>query len=350
MRVPVTPRFAATPMSSSVRLLVKNSGTLLSDFAYGRIHNIQSFRDNAFIFSSLIQVLSRIFVANRSAQQTRNTPEGPYRYLEAVKTTFREAMGFCLSYLVLRAFQRGAIDFFRNFLHVRSGLSAAPTLFNGLFRRMFNAPAYVSSSKGYFPSFFGTLKQIGQEVGHYFRGTQKSLSLKPIDHLFPDVVKNQEIVFNPARYKKLSSLVEVVNRVTFSDMKASPAQKLKVFFDWVPVLLGSIPTILLSGLWLERFSQTKAEPLAKKIANFMQPVSAQQKPAQVIDVEPPQLSNSDAPLGALDPSDSVAYANNAPVPVIQTPVASFQYGPAFRTGFPYPPALWAWGQRYLSRR
>ncbi len=290
-------RFSAVIPTRQVAPLVKNVGHLLSDYAYGKVHNITKFKDNAFILSSLIQVCSRIFVANKSARETQNKPEGPYRYIEAVKTTFREALGFCLSYLVLRQFQRFSVDFFRNMLFVSKGLPTKPTILNGVFAKMFGAKGITTQviTKGAatetFPGLWQTMKQIGGEIRAFVTNAQKPLDKEKMTRLiagqFPDVVEAVGVTMHTnglKNYKRLEGLVEFINKNLASKEKRNllkelarsgaseeiiRGHKLQTFFDWVPALMGSIPSMIMSGLMLERFCQKHAEGMAQRIARFL---------------------------------------------------------------------------------
>lgn len=355
---PTMPRFssaAATPL----RLLAQNTRCILGDYAYGKIHNVQNVKDNALLLSSLIQVMSRIFVANQSAYRDRHKPNGSFRYSEAMKTTFREILGFTFSFLVLRKFQRGTIDFFRNCFFVKSGLSSRPTLLNGLFRKLFQVPASFKPSinKNPFPGFRTTSKRLQQAVTDFRQGTQRSLKLKPITGLFPDVVENKGVLIDSrglANYKKFEPLVNWIGRITgnektYADLLAKGASpdriralKLQTFFEWFPAMVGSIPALFFSGFLLERFSQNYAEPLAQKIARLF----GKTPPAS----NPPQNANGfgyPQSFPALDRSGILPYASNTVVPATDSGLMFHGYAPL--SGIRSIPAQWAWDGSNLSR-
>ncbi len=336
-------QFGAQMPYKPVKLLARNATHIMGDFLYGKIHDIQHFKDNAFILSSLIQVLSRIYVANRSAKETQGTKEGPYRYLEAVRTTFREALGFFLSYVVLRTLQRGTVDFFRNFLRVSGGITKAPGIFNPLFKRWFKVPnRLLPKPDNYFPGFLQTAQRLGQQVTSYFKnGPLAKVELKEIKHLYPDLIKNRGILLDKSgmpQYKRIEWLVNWVNRIAGKDLKLAPAKKLETFFDYFPILFASIPTLLLSGLWLERFSQRKAEPIAQRIARTLSKQPRQgfyDSFDKTFAQYPMQIPAS------LDRSPSLPYAIGNPTPVHPTGL-SF-HGPSFSSG-PQPITNpWLWG-------
>jgi hypothetical protein len=316
IRINDTPiRFSSAVPVRSLALLGKNTKLILKDYAYGKIHNIDNVKTNAFILSSLIQVISRILVANNTAKKTENTPEGPFRYMEAVKTTFREALGFTLSYGVLRAFQRATIDFFRNYLWIRDGLSSDPTGINKIFKRMFNVPDNIAIryNRKLFPNLGQTLSRLFTEVFNFSRKAQNKIELTAIDRLFPDVIKNRGVIMDTrrmAQFKRIEPLVNWVVRLAGKNPKALlRPHKLQLFFEWLPPLVGSLPALLLSGFLLERFSQNHAESLARKIARSLNESKA--KPITMLNSTASMLNfNRD-----LDPSAILPYASEQSVPV-----------------------------------
>lgn len=278
----------------SFKLLAQNTGKLVKDYLSGKVFNIRNFRDNAFVISALIQVLSRIVEANLTAKQTADTPEGPYRSMEAMKTTFREAMGFVLSYLVLRTFQRGTIDFFRNFLRVTHGVHAKPTMFNGIFKYLFSGKP--AEQIKLYPTLRETLKGIGAEWRNFRHYGQTSLDLSGIrldrfQQLCKEAVMPRHVLFDQAnrmsQYKAIESWANFANRLSGFSPKViaamRPEEKLVAFFKWIPILCGTLPTLLLSGFGLEYFSQHYAESFFKKVARVMgkNPAASQLQPPAI---------------------------------------------------------------------
>lgn len=307
-------RFGSLPAMTPLGMLRQNAGRIAADFAYGKIHDLSSVRNNAFILSSLIQVVSRIFVANKSAQETRNKPEGILRYKEAVKTTFREAMGFCLSYIVLRSFQRATVDLFRNYLWIQKGLlSSKPTMFNGIFQRWFKTPkSLMEVPEKIFPTLRDSVLRLKEQVSLYRRGKLKPLELLPVDRLFRQELNNRGVFIHASRqgkYRRMEPLVNWVNKIAGKPLDAPQEMKLQTFLDWLPPLVGSIPALFLSGFMLERFSQKYAEPIAEKIANRLgqNPNSPLRKP----------LSKINAPLAfkTLDQTRNLPYASGQGTPL-----------------------------------
>lgn len=358
MKIPVT--------TTGFSTLVRNLGLLGKEFGTGCIANLDGFKNNAFILSALIQVISRIFVANRTAQQTKNTADGPFRYMEAVKTTFREAMGFCLSYIVLRAFQRGSIDFLRNFLWIRKGISTKPTVLNGLFRRLL-VPKNIELAQGAtigerlkdaakglkscfqiwrqpagtglnlphdrYPGLFETIKAGFSQIRDYSRGKLQALDLAPLQikrfrHMATEAAQTTKVFVHNEGLERpqLKMMMPWLDRVAKYLDRSDPSkldlsQKLKIFFDWTPLIVGSIPALLLSGLMLERFSQNHAENLAQKIARFLHRQSGEDAsgvPNNVV-IGPPPVVNY--PQGPTTPAWSPAAS-----PVLMQGRAPY-YGP-----------------------
>lgn len=328
-------RFSAAPSPRSLGNLGRNIGLVLQDFMYGKVHDVQVVKSNAFILSSLIQVISRIFVANNTARKTAGKPEGPFRSMEAVKTTFREITGFTLSYGVMRFIQRATTDFFRNYFWVKSGVTSKPTFLNPLFRRLF-VPRDIhlpnpSPPPRLFPSLWATCKRIGKEFADYGRKTQGKYQLTAIDKLFPEVIPDRGVIMDPRRLLKYQKLEKWIDRVSRIGGKASGQllrpQKLKLWFELVPPLIGSIPALLLSGWLLERFSQNHAESLAQKILGAFRKLKG--NPPNMGLSRPAGNSGFNPP--ALDPSAILPYARGKGIPFMQ-PGLPFD-------GYPFPPGI-----------
>lgn len=236
----------------------------MGDALYARLQNIDQVRNNALIMSSGLQVGSRVWQANRSAQQTQNTQDGPYRYMEAVKTTFREVFGFLLSFAVLRHLQRITVDVFRNALNITTPLPSQPTMgFNRLFRRIWDGPDPTQ------------LVKAGGGGLRYDESRMRPWLQRGINGFY---------------------------RLRHGVLPKNANVALTFFLEWFPILLASVPALLLSGYALERYSQLYAEPVAKRIAQFLGNTKARLEGQGHV---PP-----------LDPSRVLPYAGNQPLPFV----------------------------------
>lgn len=307
------------PVAKRVLMLGQNVLTLGEDYVMNFIHNGQALKANAFIVSAVIQVISRIIRANISAKEAANTPDALYRWLESVKTTFREAAAVILSYGVLRSAQGFVTDYFRHGLEVTRGLgSKKPSwLWNKVFRWHFRTDTEAMDPRLIkFPNLKESVVGLWNEVKDALTGNQARRMLTPIQ-AFYEKDSFYGIHFNEANPTRMAFFQKwekpLINKVyelvrpiqnRFSTSKlpelaaVARATKLKVFFDWFPIGVGMALAIPLSGLALERFCQNYSDKLAAKIASFL---GKNEKPA----------------LAKANPNEA-----NPPQPITATPVAS----------------------------
>lgn len=340
MRLSSPSLYANRPAVSGAASLARNLGQHGKNFAYGLIHNTDQFKVNALILSAFIQVASRIYISHRNASRAKDQPDGPFLRQEAIKTTFREAGGFTMSYTILRYGQRLMTDLFRNVLGVSGGLTTrsslleGPTMFNGLMRRTLapaGTPALVPGKSG-FPGLLQTLGNMATDVKHRVTGSPlKAAAPADLKKLVFDLPKDRGIILSAAgqaRYQAspfLKSLVNKVNwlvdkmpggtRHNWANMEPRLAQalKLKTFFTWAPILVSSVPAMLLAGYALERFSQRYSETLAQKIAkSFVKPGPVPANPGQSFTPGIPSV----------DPDFRPEYVNGDAAPIWE-PTASF---------------------------
>ncbi len=214
----------ASRMWGSKGVLAKNLKTVAGDYAHILTQDHASLKANALIFSTLILVLSRISIAYGSAKKSKGTPDEQYRQQEFIRTTIRELCGWTLSFVAFRFFESQLKRGIRHFLKI--GKSNAPAM------------------KEY-------LKQMGDDIGNWLKGDLKAIR-KP--QRGPFIGREQEFSrFDRDVYNKpwVKSLIELFSR---NDRKLSAEAKISNFYDWFPILVGSIPSLYLSGYALERFS------------------------------------------------------------------------------------------------
>lgn len=277
------PKLATTAAESGlmprVGLMLRNCGQALSNFGWGSIHNIDSFKNNAVILSSFLQVSSRIMVANQTAVKAKGQPDESFVLSESVKTMVRESLAFFLSFIVLRAVQRTSIDIFKNMLWVKKGVSTSTPLINRALQALFRVkPATIAELESNsicktFPSLRRTVATIDQQLKGLVTG-QPLGRVEPanLSAVFPDKLVKPEVVFDEAKrplFEKMRPIVERVHRWAGGAATDTDYQKLHSFFGWVPALIGSVPALLLSGWWLERFTQKNARSVSAKIASYI---------------------------------------------------------------------------------
>ena len=284
------PRVVTTAAESGlmprVGLMLRNCGQALSNFGWGSIHNIDSFKNNAVILSSFLQVSSRIMVANQTAVKAKGQPDESFVLSESVKTMVREALAFFLSFIVLRAVQRTSIDVFKNMLWVKKGVSTSTPLINRALQSLFRVkPSTIAELEANnvcktFPSLRRTVANIDQQLKRLVTG-QPLGRIEPVNlsAVFPDKLVKPEVVFDEAKrplFEKMRPIVERVHRWAGGAAADTDYQKLHSFFGWVPALIGSVPALLLSGWWLERFTQKNARSVSAKIASYINGSSGDQ--------------------------------------------------------------------------
>lgn len=322
--------------------------TIGKEAVYRQVHNITDFRTNAFIISALIQVLSRIGVANISAKESVGTPEAPFRYQEAVKTTFREGLGFFLSYGLVRGIQRGSRKFLLNHLGITPPPAVNPfpkvstsarQLGSQLYHAIFNKSGIPLIER----SNLDDLMIHYDKLDFKFDVAKEARQLKvekAIDWVYKLIGRVD--FTNPEKLKALGEYYHVdVKKMSSDAVKLFLKQhKFRQFFTWLPLIVGSIPALILSGYCLEKFSQKYAEPLAQKIARSLHKNDATPAPVPTVPSQKPAFKPN--PLASFP---TVAYANQYQ-PQAMAPMF---YGHPAPTGTQYAQPQQAWAYTNLPR-
>ena len=186
----------ATPIiqGRSVKLLATNIGNVFTNSIKRNINDLQGLRFNALMISGAILVSSRIVVSNATAAKTRGTPEGPYRYQEAVKTTFREILAWVLTYVVLLYSQRVVADIFRNMLWAKGGIPWRPSHLNGMFQKWFKVPDDIKKvvAEQNETKLKGPIRSAYNHLKEFVMGTQKNETKVALQSLM-DEMKREKI-------------------------------------------------------------------------------------------------------------------------------------------------------------
>ncbi|HEY9687655.1 MAG TPA: hypothetical protein V6C52_11830 [Coleofasciculaceae cyanobacterium] len=221
---------AALSRPTAFRQLARNTAEILYNKGQSVFHNHAALRKDALVVASLAQVASRIFISNVSAYKAKNTQDGPYRYWQAMNTTLREFLGWILSFGVLRFTEEKIRQWFRRGF----GIETPPEP----------------------PSM---LKQWRQALGKAWRREWHEIP-KPA----PDPALVEKFTFkNTARFEKLRPWLE---KIPLLKGKA-PAEMVQHLVHWAPFLLSAIPTILLSGYILERFTRDHADSVVNLLSH-----------------------------------------------------------------------------------
>lgn len=274
----------------------------------------------AFVLSSFIQVLSRVYVANRSAKEAKGTPDAYFRYQEAVKTTFREIPAWVLSYFVLRRFSGFAKSAFKVGLGVK-GLSGTPSFFEPLMAAFFKTGRFqwvspVALGRGFINTHATSVRNLFQNTKAFFGFNAP----KTVEQVFNSMYQSAHYTIDPVRGQHINSmkwinkglgfieplekafllvpnlfrrLVGLKANVSFKPL--SDSDKIAKFFDWIPALIGSIPAVFLSGYCLERFTRDYSGQIAVKLAKRL-------------DQENPNVKTLQQYVSTLDPNERPAYA------------------------------------------
>ncbi len=225
--------------SAGFKVLNKNLATLGGDFTHTLVQDHASLKINALIVSTLILILSRIGISYASAKKAENTPEEQYRRQEFIRTGIREIGGWTLSFVALRFFERQV----RNWI----------------------------KSKG----FLGLEKYVKKPLGNYFdkiKNQVKSWANGSIQPLKPtrlpfEGLEQEFSHYDPIKYKGWQgTLIELFS---YKNKTASTPKKIEKFHEWFPLLVGSIPSVILSGYYLERFSMDHSQIVVTAVNNWL---------------------------------------------------------------------------------
>lgn len=224
----------------AVGQLAKNSARVVAGASHNMMLNPKMLTRNSLIASTFILVVSRIAIAFQSAKKAKGTPEESYRQKEAIKTTIREAGGWSLTY----GFFRGVEYLTRLALRRTFGIERQDM---GL-----------------------GLKDFRHEIGHALKRRKSPFNgVRPIE-----MVDNYSFSYSQkSRYDKLEPFVEwlhkklPLSKETFIDDAARKLARMKALYKWVPVIAATLPTILMSGVLLERYTRDHADEMADNVVN-----------------------------------------------------------------------------------
>ncbi len=332
---------------SNIPAKLSTSSGIATDFLRG-FGNIPVFQYYILLLCSLTQVLSRIGVAYHTKRSAKGTPDEEYRNVEFIRTAFRESMGVTLSYGLVKVLQGMLTSFFKIRL-LKDGVPLdkaninipSSSMYDNFWRRRLHYSKSIALDDVKYPGLFESLKKLGQT----WFGKEPAETLLPHHHFklaFPKVGEldtsvsmSEEIGkslpgwFNVS-FGRLKGFLPKIDNVTF----------LQKFFDFGPVLIASIPAILLSGYVLEHFNQKHSDQLAKYIADHL---GHHKKKAAVLPaVETPQP----VPSVPLDSRPAVPYAYNQPMPMTAPTGVGF-YGAAYSPVQPNQNP-WTWGYSQMS--
>lgn len=228
--------------------LVKEVAQVASNVTKEALQDHATLKQNTLILSSLIVSLSRVFQSHKSAIKARYTEDGPFRYREAIKTSIREMGGWTFSFLVFRAFQN---------------------LAKTAFRKMVGANPH--------PSLIRAGKEDLKLAFKNFGNPELAQSLKPIE-----LKRNFNLQFTPEALPKMNAFYERfkindIYKVFKKEAAITSTEKiarLQGMYKMLPIFVGMIPAVWLSGFFLESFTQKHSQSLVEFISNKFNPASS----------------------------------------------------------------------------
>ncbi len=185
----------------------------------------ESFKKQSLLIASLSLVISRMAVANMSAIKARGTPEGYYRYREAIRTDMREVGGFTMGFLVLRQLQSW----------IDKG-----------FRKVFNIADDSQNGFDY---------DLKKNLAKAWHGTK-------VDSFTADYAHSKKFAFNNGQ---MSAFAKGFSNFFHFEGKSAEALIEKVYKRG-PLVLASIPSVLLAGYFLERTTRDHSEQIVDAVS------------------------------------------------------------------------------------
>jgi hypothetical protein len=232
--------------------LLQNGVNLARNYLYTLSQNHGSLKTNVLVLSSLILVMSRIAISMGSAKRAEGTPDGPFRYREAIRTFIREAAGWTLSFLVLRAIETGVKAGIRSMFKI--SLNPDPVLLSNAVEK--HLMAHELKGAG----LFRTAGSLVKQGWDFLRGR----TLAPVTPLKAPYYGSSFFHFdvNNPLFKKLEGFIGLFS----GGRPVSAEEKMRNFYRWFPILVGSVPAIGLSGYALERFNLNHSQDIINALA------------------------------------------------------------------------------------
>jgi hypothetical protein len=230
MRVEAPPLLSWSEASSQLgRNLSKATRYMIPNM----LNNTRRLNVNALIVASLVLVISRIIVANMSALKAKGTEEGAYRYQQSIRTTLREVGGWTLSFAVLRQFQN----------IIGLGMKKA----YGIKERDPSVP----------PTF---LSEVSKNLKAF-------VHRQPLNESIRWIESAEERTFSYQNNKISRATVNLLRKVPGLAQKEAKTL-IQGTYNWAPILIGSIPSIILSGFVLEALTRDKSDQVVNAVSRM----------------------------------------------------------------------------------
>lgn len=237
---------------SRIQQMMRNCGTAVQNLVYSMSQNHSALKTNILVVSSLILVISRIVISQASARGAKGTPNEHFRYRESIRTLIREAAGWTLSFLLLRSIENGIKFGLRQLFEINLN-PARETLLKG-------AEKLINTHDLKTVGVIQTVKNVAAQIKAYATGQV----LPAIQKETRPYYANQFFRFNPQNeyYNIFKGFIGLFS----SSRNLSAQEQMKNFYEWFPILVGSVPAIGMSGYALERFNLDYSQPIIDALA------------------------------------------------------------------------------------
>lgn len=268
---PITDNIRYTTTPATTRRNVAVLGNNLWQYAKGigkhTALNHGSFKRNALIFSVFGLCSARIFLSFQSALKAKGTEDEAFRMSEAIGTGIREYGGFALSFVTFSMFVGLTQKLLKKHL-IKNVDKLNPK--NNAIKRFAN--------------------YVGKEVKSFF-GNKPQQKIANVEFAF----KQGEVSDFATEAPKNKFVKGITN--LFSGKTAQ--EKAKTTYDWLPIIVGSIPSLILSGFALENFNLKHSKALFSKIEKAMGKNISESTETEALTTEhnlyqPPHLQNFQA--------------------------------------------------------
>jgi hypothetical protein len=214
-----------------------NLGRMMGHLGSDLLHKPAMIQSDAIILSTLLLVIARVIIAFKSAFMAPDVEQKNLRLREAIRTTMREVGGWVGSYLVLRAIRRGV----QNAMNWAVGLQPA------------NLPPVAYEKLA---------ADFRQQWQTFWQG-------KPLPTPRPTALEALEasppVVFSP-QAPLLRALQRLGGHRAWVGL--DPMAATKTLYKWLPISIGSLASLALSGFVLEWFTLNHADQVATALARL----------------------------------------------------------------------------------
>ena len=231
--------------SQTVKQLGRNVATIARNGGESLMQDHSRMQNNSLILSSLILALSRVFVSNYSARKSKGTSDGPLRYREAIRTTIREVCGWTFGYVILRWMQN----------MVKLGMA-----------HQFGIKDKYGKPVRFTPSYFMDKWKTTLRNSPTGQALKASINRDGYEVIRKSRRPIGEKVFEFANVARAEKFQKWVSKIIPKAAKLSTKEFMQVAYRWAPIVIGSIPSVVLAGYMLERFTRDHSDEVVATIS------------------------------------------------------------------------------------